>query len=229
MIGNTLQTTVAGVYATWYFLSGTPAMPPHPIRDSAKRALTYSFGSICLGSLMVAALRTLRLAIALMSNKRSVSGAVADTLLADIEALVERFNYYTYTSIAIHGKPFVQAAGDTFKLLSAKGVDVVAGDNYIGASAFILSLAIALASGVASSLAVRLVSPVTAHDMSSVWPVVCGSMYALVVCAALFEIVTAGGTATFVCLAEDPQALRRTQPALYAALRAAHPDALVFE
>ncbi|RKL18020.1 Protein PNS1 [Fusarium oxysporum] len=44
---NTIHTTIAGVYGSWYF--NPHNFPKDATRASAKRALTYSFGSIALG------------------------------------------------------------------------------------------------------------------------------------------------------------------------------------
>ena len=55
---NTIHTTISGVYGSWYF---HPQHPPQgATRGALKRSLTYSFGSICLGSLVVAIINFLR-------------------------------------------------------------------------------------------------------------------------------------------------------------------------
>lgn len=56
---NTIHTTVAGLYASWYF-SPVGQFPKGATRGSARRALTYSFGSISLGSLVIAIIQFLR-------------------------------------------------------------------------------------------------------------------------------------------------------------------------
>jgi hypothetical protein len=49
IVRNSGHTTISGTFATWYFQ--VTNMPSNPTLKSAKRALTTSFGSICLGSL----------------------------------------------------------------------------------------------------------------------------------------------------------------------------------
>merc|ERR1719335_1011915 len=53
VISNTLHTTVSGVVGRWYFkaLGGTS--------EALTRSLTKSFGSVCFGSFIMAAVRTL--------------------------------------------------------------------------------------------------------------------------------------------------------------------------
>lgn len=63
VIKNVVHVTVCGTIATWYFMYGV-AMPANPSIGSFKRSVTTSFGSICLGSLLVAFLRAIRQLIA---------------------------------------------------------------------------------------------------------------------------------------------------------------------
>ena len=58
---NTIYSVVAGVYGSWYFCSGRPGgMPSGITRGALRRAMTYSFGSISFGSLVVALISMLR-------------------------------------------------------------------------------------------------------------------------------------------------------------------------
>ena len=55
VLSNTVQTTVAGTIGTWWFVpEEASSCWSSAIQDSFGRATTYSFGSICLGSLIVA-------------------------------------------------------------------------------------------------------------------------------------------------------------------------------
>jgi hypothetical protein len=56
---NIVHVTVAGTFATWYFLPAHQ-MPASPTAGALKRACTTSFGSICLGSLLVAVVQALK-------------------------------------------------------------------------------------------------------------------------------------------------------------------------
>lgn len=57
VISYVTHVTLAGLYATVYFLNDTVR---HPILGSLKRALTTSFGSICFGSLLIALVNFIR-------------------------------------------------------------------------------------------------------------------------------------------------------------------------
>jgi hypothetical protein len=60
VIKNVLHVTVSGVVGTWWFAPQDCLSVFSPaIVDSFSRATTYSFGSICMGSLLVAIIQTL--------------------------------------------------------------------------------------------------------------------------------------------------------------------------
>lgn len=57
LIKAVAYTSTAGVYGTWYYSATKPA---HAAMSSLKRSLTYSFGSLCFGSLILAVLDIIR-------------------------------------------------------------------------------------------------------------------------------------------------------------------------
>lgn len=65
-IKNTLRSTIAGVYGSWFFCAGKPGgMPRGATRGAFKRAMTDSFGSISFGSLIVAIINMIRQAVSI--------------------------------------------------------------------------------------------------------------------------------------------------------------------
>lgn len=74
-IKNTIHSTIAGVYGSWFFCSGKPGgMPSGATRGAFRRAMTYSFGSISLGSLVVALINMLRQAVSIAQQQEAQSG-----------------------------------------------------------------------------------------------------------------------------------------------------------
>lgn len=53
MIKNVVHVTCAGTMASWYFVTNEPNV----VASAFRRACTFSFGTICFGSLIVAVLR----------------------------------------------------------------------------------------------------------------------------------------------------------------------------
>ena len=74
-IKNTIHSTVAGIYGSWFFCAGKPGgMPSGATRGAFRRAMTYSFGSISFGSLVVALINMLRQAVSVARSQEAQAG-----------------------------------------------------------------------------------------------------------------------------------------------------------
>merc|ERR1739848_703150 len=116
VLKNITHVTVSGAVATWYFLSAN--MPRNPTLSSFKRAVTYSLGSICFGSLLVAIIKTMR---ALLNSARrqgrdNIVACIAACLLSCIERLVEYINLYAFSYVATYGMSYCEAARAVWNL-----------------------------------------------------------------------------------------------------------------
>lgn len=121
---NTIHTTISGVYGSWYF--NPNSMPKGATRGAFKRSVTYSFGSISLGSLIVAIIQFLRqICSAAQRNAASDGNIVGSILFCILGCLisllnwaVEFLNRYAFSYIALYGKSYVAAAKDTWRYVS---------------------------------------------------------------------------------------------------------------
>ena len=75
---NVSHTTTCGVAATWYF---STVVDHKPTPAAFKRTMTTSFGSVCLGSLIVAFLQAVRAMLRGFQNSRSCLTLIAICLL----------------------------------------------------------------------------------------------------------------------------------------------------
>lgn len=75
---NTIHTIIAGVYGTWYFCVNN--FPRHATSGSARRALTYSFGSISFGSLVIAIIQFLRHLCSVARQQSGEEGGIGGTI-----------------------------------------------------------------------------------------------------------------------------------------------------
>ncbi|KAJ3011684.1 putative choline transporter, neither null mutation nor overexpression affects choline transport [Thoreauomyces humboldtii] len=239
VISNVVHVTVSGLFATYYFL-GQPGGPQgkvtipvsNPTAASAKRAMTTSFGSICFGSLVIAILQTIRAMLRMAQNSAAgdnnpgaaLCAACAGCCLGMIEQLVQYFNKWAFVQVAVYGKDYIQAAKDTFALVHSKGIDAIINDQLIGSVLGMGGVVVSLICGFVAFVYVR-ASPEIPSDAQH---------YALFIILAvlvggaeffvLSNVIDSGAAATFVCLAEDPEALRRTKPQLYDAIYATYPQ-----
>eukprot|EP01052_Picozoa_sp_SAG31_P058430 SAG31_NODE_17856_length_655_cov_1.456835_1_plen_127_part_10 len=85
-----------------------------------KRSCTFSFGSVCFGSLVIAILRSIR--FLLPRRGSSYGGTFSLCLVNCVERLMEYMNHYAFTFIAIYGYPFRRAGKEVWQLLQEVGV-----------------------------------------------------------------------------------------------------------
>ncbi|KAJ1844788.1 putative choline transporter, neither null mutation nor overexpression affects choline transport [Coemansia sp. RSA 2708] len=232
VILNVLHTTICGTFATFYFFEGSPQGYPtkHVTLSSLKRAMTSSFGSICFGSLVVAIIQTLRAIVRAIRSQNDDNLAAqllaccADCILGCIEAIVEFFNKYAYVEIAVYGKPFMAAAKDTWTLIKDRGVDALINDCLIGnvlqMGAFLCAAVVALVAW----LYITITKPEYNTSGSYTAPIIIAAfVLAMSMFMVLLKCIDSGAATTFVCLAEDPDAMARNNPRLFAMVREAYP------
>jgi hypothetical protein len=102
VIKNVVHVTVAGAVGTWWFVpSEGTSFCSHGVRDSFVRSITTSFGSICLGSLLVAIVEALRSMVRSMreNGEGGILLCLAECLLSCLQDMMEvsemrRVRYY---------------------------------------------------------------------------------------------------------------------------------------
>ncbi|CAG8585462.1 15187_t:CDS:2 [Racocetra persica] len=226
VIKTIVHVTASGVYATYYFLEGTPqGAGTTPTLSSFKRATTTSIGSICFGSLIIALLSTTRTVLQAFANSdEGACGFCAvciACLLAWIESLVEYFNFYAYVEVAIYGKSYCQAAKDTWTLIKDRGVEAIINDDLIGNVLTMGSLLIGVLCGILGYIYISTSIQYLLTENTNlviVFVIIC-FVIGFMMCVVITDAIGSGVSTTFVALAEDPDALRRTKPLLFEKIR----------
>eukprot|EP00455_Lapot_gusevi_P034542 TRINITY_DN380_c0_g1_i3.p1 TRINITY_DN380_c0_g1~~TRINITY_DN380_c0_g1_i3.p1 ORF type:complete len:535 (+),score=170.86 TRINITY_DN380_c0_g1_i3:87-1691(+) len=208
---NVLHVTVSGTFASWYFLY-PQAMPSNPTLGALKRATTTSFGSICLGSLIIAIIKAIRAIV--HQARRQNNGllqACAECFIRCIENIVQYFNVYAFTYVAVYGRTYCESAKDTFEMFKTKGIDAVINDDLTGG---VMALGAVVGGCVVGAVSLWLSHYV--YDMSNwaLW-VFSGFLIGLVMTMCAMEVIESCVASFFVCFAEDPAALNATKPEAY--------------
>jgi len=212
VIKNVVHVTVSGVFASWYFLRGNGGIPSNPTLGALRRACTTSFGSICFGSLLVAALQTFRALIQMSRNgQNQLWAAVVDCILSCVENLLRYFNKYAFTQVAIYGKTYINAAKDTWELIKTHGVEAIINDDLISGILTMGSLGAAIICASLGGILGYAVLPSGDWVPTAVAGFIIG--FSLVILA--LEVVESGVATIFVSFAMDKGALQRADPILY--------------
>lgn len=205
-------------------------MPKNPTLSSAKRALTTSFGPVAFGSLIIAIIRTVRYLLHQAAREGSMAAAIASCLLGCIESLVEYFNSYAYVHVALYGKPFCEAAKDTFRLIKSHGIDAIINDSLVSTVLTMGALVTGVIAGTLTyGFGTLMINATNPAQNSPAWMYlslvsVLAFLIGFIIMAIVTMVVDSGVQTTFVCLAEDPAALARTKRELYEKFKEVYPQ-----
>jgi hypothetical protein len=138
--------------------------------------MTYSFGSIAFGSLVVSLIQFIK---QLASLGQATAQQEGDTIFQIIfcclqciagliENLVQYFNHYAYTQVALYGKvdpiillmqAYIRAARDTWHLFRDRGFDAIINDLLIDNVLTMGSVFVAYATAFLSYLYLKYTAP----------------------------------------------------------------------
>lgn len=119
VIKNVIHVSISGVYGSWYFCANKPGgFPKGATRGAFKRAMTYSFGSISFGSLLVALIQMLRQACSIAQQNEAAQGnalgaiffCILGCFIGLLDWAVQFINEYAFSYIALYGQAYIQAA-----------------------------------------------------------------------------------------------------------------------
>lgn len=120
VVWNVVLVSVDGVFAEWFFKY--PNLTPNPTYRSWQRAVTTSSGSICLGSFLLAAVKTLRYLV--NQARRSENNMVlclVNCILSCLENIMNYVNHYAYVYVAVYGRNYCDSARSVCQLFETKG------------------------------------------------------------------------------------------------------------
>lgn len=220
VIRNIMHVTISGIFGTWYYLDRSDqGAPKHPGLGAFKRAMTYCFGLICFGSLIVLIIQLIRQGIQILKNNAFADGnycegcgmLILDFIIGFIDWAVRYFNHYAYCYIALYGKSYIRSAKDTFDLLRFKGMDALINDCFINTSLNMWSTFMAYLVALLCYLYLRYTAPAYNSDGSYYAPVVAfGFLISMQISRVALTVIDSGVSTFFVSLAKDPEVFQMT-------------------
>jgi len=151
VLQNTVHVTTAGIVGTWWFSPHQANSCCSPaVKDSFLRATTFSFGSICFGSFLVALVQALRhlLYYARDQEDCNILVCILDCILSCIQGIIEYLNKWAYVYVGLYGYSYLQAGQNVITLFQNKGWTTIITDDLVDNVLTLISLALGLASGI---------------------------------------------------------------------------------
>ena len=214
-----------GVVGTWWFVPAEADSNFSPaLRDSWGRATTFSFGSICFGSFLVALVRSLR---ALERHARgnddlSALRCIIQCILSCIESIIEYFNQWAYVYIGLYGMSYIEAGRNVLHLFEQKGWTVIITDDLADNVLFMMSVGIALFCGL-----VGWIWGTTDPNLLVGWDDSAGPAFmiafivGLLLSSIMLGVVNSAINTVIVCYADAPGEFQMNHPELSGEMRMA--------
>lgn len=227
VLQNVLHVTTAGTVGMWWFTdsssmdsrAGSRGWGLGDVLDSLYRSLTYSFGSICMGSLLVALMETLENMLG--NARRNRRGSTL--LLCALECLVHLlrrwihyFNSWAFVYVGLYGYDYLAAGKNVVSLFRSTGWMTFIADRLVFRVIFFCHLNTAIVTGYGAVLMDRIVGPVfdeddfSSHFLAFFYGLLLGFFISS---TALFVVESAVRT-VIVCFAESPAEFQMYHPDL---------------
>jgi len=230
---NTIHTTVAGIYGSWYFWSATQAgIPKGVTRGAFRRAATYSFGSISFGSLITAIINMLRQLCSVAQRQEAAAGNIVGSIfmcilgffISILNWLVTFFNRYAFCHIALYGRPYVPAAKDTWAMMKDRGIDALVNDCLIGPVLSMGSIFVSYVCALLAYLYLEFTNPAYNSD-NKYTPVIMAFAFVigLQICQIFLTPISSGVDTIFVAMGWNPEIMMRDHPHIYERLVHVYP------
>ena len=232
-IKNVIHTIIAGVYGSWYFCAGKPGgIPKGATMGAFKRSMTYSFGSISFGSLIVAIINMLRQACSIAKAQSGQDGNIIGTiffcvlgcLIGILDWAVQFINRYAFSHIALYGKAYIPAAKDTWKMMKDRGLDALINDCLTGPVLTMGSTFVGYVCALLAYLYLEFTNP--AYNESRTYtPVIMAFSFliGLQVCQIFMTPIGSGIDTIFVAMGWDPDIAAREHPEFWEKLVHVYP------
>mmetsp|Transcript_32638 Transcript_32638/g.58931 ORF Transcript_32638/g.58931 Transcript_32638/m.58931 type:complete len:576 (-) Transcript_32638:122-1849(-) len=217
VLKNIVRATVSGVVGTWWFSPlEASSFCSTAVSGSFIRSVTYSLGSICFGSLIVAILHMIRDSLRRAQNSRNggIVACIALCLLSYIERIVEYFNKWAYIYVGLYGYSYIEAGKRVINLFKTRGWQTIIADNLVNRLLGIMALIIGILTGVCTLFAAFLVEE---FESKQGWMGVgfgVGFVLGLVLSGVFMGLLSSAVDACIVCYAEAPKELEDSHPAI---------------
>lgn len=232
VFSNIVHVSVAGMVGTWWFVpEEASGCCSSAVTSSVSRSCTYSLGSICFGSLLVAIIQALKQMVQQARNSEDGGGVLlclVECILNCIEDIIEYFNKWAFVYVGLYGYGYVEAGKNVMTLFQNRGWEVIIADDLVGNCLFLVSLIVGLlmgALGLALEKSNGWFEVFGDAPIPEVMAFVFGFLIGIVVSSITLGAVSSAVNATIVLFAEAPSEFAENHPSLSEQMRSAYLEA----
>jgi hypothetical protein len=222
VLKNVVHVTVAGTVGTWWFApQEASSCCSKAVTDSWVRAMTFSFGSICFGSLIVAIIQAIKEVVhQLREQDDSMLACLAECCIGCIEQLVEYFNQWAFVFVGLYGYSFMEAGKNVMTLFKSKGWTVIIADMLVDSVLTMVAIGVGVLTGIIGIFAAQ-AAGIDLSQGKVAAPFFLGFLFGFALSATLFSVVSSAVNTVIVCYAEAPAEFQQNHPKLSEEMRAA--------
>lgn len=226
VLKNVMHVTIGGIYGTWYYLESTfEGMPNNEGKGSFKRAMTYSFGSVCMGSLYVASFQAI--AIFFILNSNGLFGMLGSLTMRTLGFGVGYFNLYAYSYVALYGVGMIKSAKSTKSFFKQRGVQALLNDSIISLSMGFYCIAASIIGVLVTYLYLVIFRRFIGLTDDAFFPLLTYSfMVTINITTVLITTVVSGSSVFFFALNKDPAVYQESNPFEFQEISRCYPKVL---
>ncbi|TID29779.1 hypothetical protein CANINC_001638 [Pichia inconspicua] len=228
VLKNILHVTIAGFYGTWYYLESTfTGMPNNEGFGSFKRSITYSFGTICLGSIFVIIFQCFAVFMFIGDKNLGFIGVLSDFVLKITSFAVGYFNTYAFSFVALYGANMLTSARSTFIFFKQRGKQAAINDTIISFSLSFYCIVAGLISMIVSAVILFILSIFIRVGDNAYMPLMMYSfLISFNVALILIQTTVSGSSAFFFALNKDPAVFEESHPFEFQEISRCYPRVL---
>lgn len=194
--------------------------------------MTYSFGSICMGSLLLAVVKALRATTDYLRDQQRSSDepnaivgillCCAECILRMLEGILEYFNQWAFSYIGLYGYSYLDAGKGVVELFQSRGWTTYVTEDIASNVTFFGTLMTGVLTGglgvLLNSTAFHLFED--SEDASKDWIAFgVAGVTGLVIGGIMMNLVSGAVNTVIVCMAEMPDELQANHPKYSQAMR----------
>lgn len=229
VLGNVVHTTVAGVYGSWYYMKGTfDGVPINEGVRSLKRACTFSFGTICCGSLFVVFFRLIATMIEVAHFERvGIIGTLLIVIMTVSAMAVGYFNLYVYSYVGIYGKGLMPSFKAIVKFLRQRGLYSARKDVVIVFSMVFWSCVASVIGAFITVIYIGIFGSLLNIDNVSIsGSLIYAYILTLEICNVIMATALSGSASFFLALNKDPTVFQESDPFVFQEFGRCYPAVL---